>query len=171
MPLPTLLIVSILAQVPAASQPPFSRFPAALVHGPLHLPRIKTAEQRRFRAVLTNAVTKGYGVVEGGTEHERPGPNFAGHFLLVQWGCGLDCPEAAVIDIVDGAVIPLPTPPGRQSPPSFHLETGSSDLRDLRFTATSRLLRIPNVVDGRAYDYVLEGHTWRALAARPNPAN
>lgn len=152
-------------------KPPFERYPAAAYDAgkPLALPRLVTPEQRRFRSELRDAITKGYDVVEGGTEHERRGPNFAGHFVLVQWGCGTDCMEAAVIDVLDGTVLQLPPLPAREIPPSFSLENGGDDLRFLKFRTGSRLLGMPHRPDGYIYYYVLEGHRWRFLRRAKDP--
>ena len=148
-----------------ASAPSFTSYPAVVLNGhrSLSLPVLKTREERQFGTVLRNAVTKGYGVVEGGTERERPGPNFGGHYVLVQWSCGLDCSEAAVIDIQDGTVLALPLPSANEHPHDFRIETGPGDLRNLRFKTDSYLLGIPNVVDGKVHYYVLNGHTWKDL--------
>ena len=145
--------------------PRFGDYPAGRVPGnePAVLPRLRTREERQFRTVLRRAVTRGYGVVDGGTEHERVGANFAGHTVLVQWGCGVDCMEAAVIDITDGAVLALPTLRDGDERPGFRVPTGSGDLRSLRFQTGSRLLGIPNVADGKVYFYVLNGHRWTYL--------
>jgi hypothetical protein len=45
---------------------------------------------RRFRTRLT----------EGGAK----GPNFAGRFTVVTWGCGTSCEQVAIIDAVTGKV-------------------------------------------------------------------
>ncbi|HZI64405.1 MAG TPA: hypothetical protein VFE44_06465 [Thermoanaerobaculia bacterium] len=44
---------------------------------------------RRFRTVLTRAV------------RANP-PNLAGHFLLVEWGCGTSCGMLAIVDLESG---------------------------------------------------------------------
>jgi hypothetical protein len=45
---------------------------------------------RRFRTTLRDGVIGG--------------PNFAGHFALVTWGCGTECQSYAIVDLVDGIV-------------------------------------------------------------------
>src|SRR4051812_46823439 len=45
-------------------------------------------EERRFRSVL----------LEGATH----GPNFAGHYTIVEWGCGSECWQAAIINAETG---------------------------------------------------------------------
>lgn len=82
--------------------------------GSLALPRISNAQERRFKTKLTRAITKGYDVVDGGTEHSRIGSNFAGRYVLVQWGCGSNCMQAAMIDGKDGSVLRLPQIPGEK---------------------------------------------------------
>jgi hypothetical protein len=162
--LATILLSMAMAQSgpEAPLRPSFAKYPAGKSNFKLTLalPRLRTPEERRFRSVLRNGIKKGYNVVEGGTENERVGPNFAGHFILVQWGCGSDCMEAAVIDGVDGTVLQLPRQ-DRALPPTFQIATGSADMRTLKFRTESRLLGIPNRPDGIIYYYVLEGHVWR----------
>jgi hypothetical protein len=135
------------------------------------MPVLRRSEERRFRHVLKLAITKGYGVVNGGTEHERPGPNFAGIFVLVQWGCGLDCMEAALIDTRDGSVLKLPVTPGFEPGSSFQLPTGSGDLRTLQFRTDSRLLGIPSRRDGFTYYFTWEERHWRLQSKQKTPVS
>ena len=37
-------------------------------------------------------------------EGAKEGPNFAGHYTVVMWGCGSDCMEVAVVDAKTGRV-------------------------------------------------------------------
>jgi len=34
----------------------------------------------------------------------KEGPNFAGHYTIVRWGCGSDCRQFAIVDARTGAV-------------------------------------------------------------------
>lgn len=45
----------------------------------------------RFRTVLRRGAKKG--------------PNFAGHFMIIEWGCGTGCASVAVIDATSGRVM------------------------------------------------------------------
>lgn len=38
------------------------------------------------------------------TEGATQGPNFAGHYTVVTWGCGTSCQESAIIDAKTGAI-------------------------------------------------------------------
>ena len=97
--------------------------------------------------------------MDGGTEHERAGANFAGHYVLVQWGCGSNCMQAALIDGRSGTVLRLPQIPGEKLG-YFGIPTGSVDLRTLQFRWNSRLLGMPCIADGMTYYYALDGQHW-----------
>ena len=80
---------ALLAQ--ASPAPEFGRFPAEQVlSGQSHAPEMTTARARQFRTVLTAAAAQG--------------PNFNGHYRIVQWGCGTACLEWAVIDLTNGRI-------------------------------------------------------------------
>ena len=71
-------------------------------------PKIVTASQRRYRTRIREGVEKGWGVLQDGSEQHRPGPNFAGKMIVVQWGCGSPCLMLAMVDAVTGEVFSLP---------------------------------------------------------------
>ena len=56
---------------------------------------IRRAEEHQYRTVLR--------------EGAKEGPNFAGHFTIVQWGCGTNCTQAAVVDANTGKIYQLPS--------------------------------------------------------------
>ena len=131
------------------------------------LPHIMSAQEREFHTTLRQAITKGYNVVEGdGTEDERRGPNFGGHYVLVQWGCGTACMDGALIDANTGQISRLPQIPGAGQT-SFHIPT--IDLQSLLFRTSSRLLGVENVGDSYTYYYVLEHGQWRFLKKLRTP--
>jgi hypothetical protein len=70
-------------------------------------PILTTTEERRYRTVIRQGISKGYGV-EGQDGKQRPGPNFAGHYFIITWGCGSPCLMAAIVDAKTGRVFPLP---------------------------------------------------------------
>ena len=53
-------------------------------------PRIDSSEARRYRTVIRQGAADG--------------PNFAGHFAVVAWGCGSSCSERAIVDTRSGRV-------------------------------------------------------------------
>jgi hypothetical protein len=73
-------------------------------------PLLTTPEARRYRTVIRQGVSKGWGVADGATGKElaMPGPNFAGHHVIVTWGCGSPCLMMAIVDLKTGRVFPPP---------------------------------------------------------------
>ena len=45
------------------------------------------------------------------TEGAKEGPNFAGHYTVVEWGCGTECQNHMIVDAITGKVYSLPEPP------------------------------------------------------------
>jgi hypothetical protein len=84
------------------------------------------------------------------TEDSRGGPNFAGHYTVVVWGCGTGCAQMGVVDARNGRV--------------FFPPFGSMDIPDMEdeqararvFRLDSRLLVITQ------YHYDIE-HTYTAF--------
>jgi len=56
--------------------------------------KLTTARERKFRTRLT--------------EDSRGGPNFAGHYTVVFWGCGTGCAQTAIVDAYDGRIVWVP---------------------------------------------------------------
>ena len=53
-------------------------------------PKFATPGQRRFRTVIR--------------DWARKGPNFAGRYVIAEWGCGTGCGQMAVVDVKSGDV-------------------------------------------------------------------
>lgn len=73
-------------------------------------PILATKEERYYRTVIRQGVNKGWGVEDGSTGHEKVGggPNFAGRYFIITWGCGSPCLMAAIVDARSGRVFPPP---------------------------------------------------------------
>ena len=72
----------------------FADYPARAWSGPVVKPRQDTRFARLFRTVLKLGAATG--------------PNFAGRYTVVTWGCGTDCQSIAIIDAKTGAVRTAP---------------------------------------------------------------
>lgn len=148
MMVPRLLLASVVAisawaQNPAGRPPRFEDYPVKeIFRGTAALPVLETPEARKFEAEIRDGVSKGWGVFDGvsGKEFRRPGPNFAGHYILVSFGCGEPfsaCSSAAIVDAKTGRVFRGPSQdsesaltlpnfgvaaeqPGHYPPHSFH---------------------------------------------------
>ena len=84
------------AQLPANEAPLFARYSTPVYAGPIALPDF--AGRDRAYAAFHTRITDG----------ANAGPNFAGHFALVTFGCGTECSEGFLIDVASGQVYPLP---------------------------------------------------------------
>lgn len=134
------LAISAWAQTQNSNPPRFEDYPVQkLFDGIPAQPILTTPEERRFRTVIRNGVSKGWGVVDGitGNEFAAPGPNFAGHFAIVGWGCGSPCYMMAIINLGTGRVFPPPFHhgPGHsyfQLPYAFPMNPPLSYRRDSR---------------------------------------
>ncbi len=76
---------------PATPPPDFAAYPGepVLAEAPA-TPELSNRRARRFRTVLR--------------EGAAAGPNFDGHYRVVSWGCGSNCLEWAIVDLVNGHV-------------------------------------------------------------------
>ena len=78
---------------PAPALPRFEDFPAGPAYaGRNHL--VLKGDDIHWRTRLRRAATQA--------------PDFAGHYVLATWGCGMECVIGAAIDVRTGAVIWLP---------------------------------------------------------------
>ena len=91
-------------------------------------PLIQTPEERENLAVITEGVEKGWGVFDGttGNELRRPGPNFAGYYILISFGCGDSYSNRLCVAIVDartGKIFRQPLPASGQQDKPFAVAT------------------------------------------------
>ncbi len=104
-------------------------------------------------------------------EGARQGANFAGHYAIVQWGCGAGCVQFVVVDAKTGAVY---VPPFYVGPRSFvEGETGEPE-EPLQFRIDSRLLIVSGSRDEKGegvyyYKWDKNRLTLIATAAVKNP--
>jgi len=76
--------------------------------GRLVVPLFNRPAEREYRTKIRQGVINGWGVTEAAAEDSRPGPNFAGHYLIIKWPCGSPCMMAAIVDATTGRIFPPP---------------------------------------------------------------
>lgn len=90
------LLLAAVAAAPAPAQD-FERYPAPAVYkGPLKFPDFK-GRDKNFRLMRTRL-----------RDGVKQGPNFAGHYALIQFGCGAGCSAALITDVASGKVYAAP---------------------------------------------------------------
>jgi hypothetical protein len=94
-----------------ARTPRFEDYPATeMFTGTPAEPIFSTPEQRHYRTQIRNGVSTGAGVWNGSWRHpiETKGPNFAGRYFVIRWGCGSECVMMATVDAKTGNVYEPP---------------------------------------------------------------
>ncbi|WP_157696075.1 hypothetical protein [Caballeronia temeraria] len=130
------------------AEPRFAEYPSAveMARKPVK-PRLTTNETRRYATQLSDAA--------------RHGVNFAGHFILAEWGCGAGCVMAAAIDARTGKVVMLP----------FTVSDWPLDIAEpLAYRKDSRLLIVRGSRDERGrgtYYYRFDGAAFQLIEAPP----
>jgi len=91
------------AQTHSRALPRFKNYPAnEIFTATPAAPRLVTPLEQTYADRIRDGVEKGYGVFRDGKE--KKGPNFAGHMIVVQWGCGSTCMRMAIVDARTGDV-------------------------------------------------------------------
>ena len=154
----------------ACAQPRFEDYPVTKVfRGKPASPIFATPEDRLYRTRIREGVEKGWGVIRDGKD--QPGPNFAGHYIVIEWGCGVPCVMMVVVDARTGRIHHLPMAMGtrgeqRIGVPLFGLRSG-----EVNFRLDSRLLTIDacpeqsEKPDAACYShrYLWENEKWKLL--------
>jgi hypothetical protein len=74
-----------------ASDPyPFDKYPAEVFRGRPAAARPETVRTREFRSVISRGA--------------KAGPNFSGHYAVVDWGCGTSCGIFVSVDSLSGKI-------------------------------------------------------------------
>jgi hypothetical protein len=73
-------------------------------------PILSTPETKRYRTRIRNGVSTGSDVWFGSLKNpsKAAGPNFAGNYFVIRWGCGSQCVMMATVDAKTGAVYEPP---------------------------------------------------------------
>jgi len=138
-----------------------------------HPPILVTPEQRMFRTRIRAGVEKGWGVrINGawGTEQNTPGPNFAGHYIVIVWGCGTGCIQMVVSDADTGALYAAPISDGGFALPMLLFPNSPGGAAETEWRRDSRLMviratphaNLPDAVP-YAFYFLWEGERWRLL--------
>jgi hypothetical protein len=137
------------------------------------VPILDTPEKRMFRTRIRDGVAKGVGVTRDGVE--QLGPNFAGHYIIVEWQCGSPCGMMAMVDAVNGEVFGLPLSKGLRLPdigpgdPEGCMQWGYAIVK---FRRDRRLMTVEANPDWKEHGnykqyFVWEGDHWRPLQRVP----
>lgn len=131
---------SLLAQ--SAETPRFEDYPVKEIFTSTPAaPLLVTAEQRRYRTRIRNGVSTLSDVWIGSYKNpiKAKGPNFAGHYFGIRWGCGSQCLTMATVDAKTGKVYEPPL--ADKNSLWMHLDNLSDMETDLRPDSSLLVLR------------------------------
>lgn len=166
------------AQGPSEPLPTFRDYPVKeFFDGMSHPPILLTPEQHRFRTRILEGVETGSGVWidgESGKEQNKPGANFAGHYIVIVWGCGAACLRMAVSDAKTGTVYSPPLSAGGLALPLLMLPMSVGRSPDLEYRRDSRLMIVkatpswdrPNAKSYTFY-FLFQNNQWKLLRRVP----
>ena len=132
-------------------------------------PLIETPLERTYRTRIREGVMKGWGGFLDGKE--QLGPNFAGHYSVIQWGCGTACLMMVVADGLTGKIYYLPEAIGHSGNQRMGLPMYGLSPAEVEFRVTSRLLKMRACPEQSnkpyapcySYDYLWQDNKWRQL--------
>lgn len=131
------LVVSALAQ--RTPTPRFEDYPVTeMFTGTPAPPEIVTPEEHLYRTMIRQGVSKGWGVYRDGKAQR--GPNFAGHYIGVEWGCGTGCRMMVFVDAETGKIQYPPLSFGHKGTDQIVLPMLGLGSAEIEFKANSRLL-------------------------------
>ncbi len=135
-----LLLAGLCGAAFCAEPPRFEDYPVTEIYrGKVAKPVILGAEQRRYATQIRDGVENGWGV-EHSDGNLRVAPNFAGHDLAIEWGCGTGCLRMAFVDARNGRVYYPPLSHGPRDP--MALPMFGQGYAKPEFRLGSRLLKI-----------------------------
>jgi hypothetical protein len=156
----SLMAMSASAQRPVAL-PRFEDFPVSQsFKGTPATPTFQTAEQQQYRTRIREGVLMGRGVWTGTWKDakERKGPNFAGHYFVIRWGCGSDCLMMAIVDAETGKVSASPIPGGGSE---LFVSMDIMSDREIDFRLNSSLMIFRNACRGARTECGVYYFNWK----------
>jgi hypothetical protein len=156
--------------------PRFEDYPATEVFARKPAPpKIVRSSQRRYQTRIREGVEKGWGVYRDGLNQAKPGPNFAGDMIFIQWSCGPPCLMAALVNARTGEVYNPPLAvDGTFGLPLLVVGNSVGQNAELEFRENSRLMIVsatPNWFKKHARSYrhyfVWESNQWRLIYKEP----
>jgi hypothetical protein len=165
------LIIDLVILASAQGQPPrFEDYAVTEIFtGKPAVPLIETPLERMYRTRIREGAMKGWGVFRDGKE--QPGPNFAGHYFVIQWGCGTACLMMVLADGLTGKIYYPPQAIGHAGNQRIGLPMYGFSPAEVEFRVASRLFKLRACPEQSnkphapcySYDYLWQDNKWRQL--------
>ncbi|HEU0013483.1 MAG TPA: hypothetical protein VFQ45_07350 [Longimicrobium sp.] len=133
--------------------PRFEQYPARDTFTGTPAPvKLESARAREFRTMLRQGAAKG--------------PNFAGHYTVVEWGCGSPCHAYAIVDARTGRVAYMADEPAALGV-GHRLDSEMLVVDPPGFWREAYGVNAPDVLTARAYYYRWDGERLVLLDSLP----
>ena len=138
-----LIFLAMLGVLPGAERPRFEDFPSGkFFTGAPALPNLIEPWAKQYRTRIREGVSKDYGAFRGSEYVNSKGPNFAGHYFVVNWGCGSGCLMMVIVDAITGHVYPTPLSMGTTGTQKIVVPNLGTGWGDFDYRPNSRLFMI-----------------------------
>ena len=154
-------ILTLCAAICTAQTPRFESYPSdGLFKGTAAPPQLVEPWAGRYRTQIRNGVTKNYGAFRGFEYVKSDGPNFAGHYFVVNWGCGTGCLMMVVVDAITGHVYPPPLSIGKVGEQIIVIPNLGTGWADFDYRPNSRLFMMQTCPLDYGYNYPFSGTSY-----------
>jgi hypothetical protein len=170
------LIVALLAEsacreAPKARRHRFEDYPVTEVFKDRTVaPRIIKPQEQSAETIIQEGVARGKWVLGADRKTQRPGPNFAGHYIVIEWGGGPDYWQAIIVDSITGRVFQPPfAGQGGPSASYFSIPMDVFNFRGIDFRLNSKLMVLPRACPTRSlgcseYYFLWQDDRWIPLS-------
>ena len=145
------------AQATGGRFPRFQDYPTSYTFtGKPGLPKLVYPADRLFRTQIRDGAAKG--------------PNFAGSYSIVEWGCGSSCVSIAVVDAKSGEVYAAPFRTLGYGSVLKYADVSEENYDPLEYKLNSRLLVVRGCPEDRncaSYFYEWTGSTFKLIDKKP----
>lgn len=138
--LPIILVCLVLLPHGVAGSPEFNAYATNdRLEGPPREPQLTTSWTRKYRTRIREGAAGREGFRKGREHVEMAGPNFAGHYRVVNWGCGSGCLMMVIVDLKTGKVHPPPMSVAQRGEDRIVIPNLGTGWGDFDFRESSRL--------------------------------
>jgi hypothetical protein len=126
---------------------------------------------KMYHTRISDGVAKPDGAFRGFEYVASKGPNFAGHYFVINWGCGSGCLMLVVVDALTGHVYPPPLSVGDAGNQKIGIPKLGTGWADFDYRPNSRLFMMKTCPadGGSAYPFsgtsyfTMEPEGWRLI--------
>lgn len=155
------ILVALCGLLCGAEAPRFEDFPSGKhFNGVPASPKLIEPWAKRYRTRIREGVTKDYGANRGYEYVRSKGPNFAGHYFVVNWGCGTGCLMMVIVDAVTGQVYPPPLSAGKLGTQTICVPNLGLGWGDFDYRPNSRLFMMKTCPLGNGLTYPFSGTSY-----------